>query len=47
MTALDLASVNEFEDLYAVFQLMDPPPTEYTQDDDLEVRTIEFPIELS
>ena len=38
MTALDLASVNEFQDVYAVLQLMDPPPTECTQDDDLEVK---------
>ena len=38
MTALDVASINEFQDVYAVLQLMDPPLTEYTHDeDDLEV----------
>ena len=38
MTALDVASINEFQDVYAVLQLMDPPSTEYTHDeDDLEV----------
>ena len=34
MTALDLASINEFQDVYAVLQLMDPPPIEYTHDDE-------------
>ena len=44
MTALDVASINGFQDVYAVLQLMDPPSTEYTHDeDDLEVRTITVP----
>ena len=44
MTALDVASINGFQDVYAVLQLMDPPSTEYTHDeDDLKVRTITVP----
>ena len=47
MTALDVASINEFEDVYAVLQLMDPPSTEYTHDkDDLEVISHETIIQL-
>ena len=47
MTALDVASINEFQDVYAVLQLMDPPSTEYTQDeDDLEVISHETIIQL-
>ena len=42
MTALDVASINGFQDVYAVLQLMDPPSTEYTHDD-LEVKTITVP----
>ena len=41
MTALDVASINGFQDVYAVLQLMDPPSIEYTHD--LEVRTITVP----
>ena len=39
MTASDLASVNEFQDVYAVLQLMDPPPTEFKQHEELQVIT--------
>ena len=47
MTALDVASINEFQDVYAVLQLMDPPSTEYTHDeDDLEVISHETIIQL-
>ena len=47
MTALDVASINEFQDVYAVLQLMDPPLTEYTHDeDDLEVISLETIIQL-
>ena len=48
MTALDVASINEFQDVYAVLQLlMDPPSTEYTHDeDDLEVISNETIIQL-
>ena len=47
MTALDVASINGFQDVYAVLQLMDPPSTEYTHDeDDLEVINHETIIQL-
>ena len=38
MTASDLASINEFQDVYAALQLMDPPATEFTlNEEELEV----------